>query len=107
MFGFAHWLRVVAPELNHAIVSVAVQDASLLCPIGAVTAEDARFPDEKEKEHIAQPAEQPPAEPGRDHAPKAGSEERQYDHEEMQGIPELIAAHQLPLQAAAFADRFR
>jgi hypothetical protein len=72
-----------------------------------VTAEHPRLPDEKEKQHITQPAKQPPAEPRRDHAPNAGDKERQDDDKEMQGIAEFIAAHQARAQRAALADAFR
>jgi hypothetical protein len=68
-----------------------------------MTAKDPRLPDEKEEEHVTQPAEQPPAKTCCKHAPNAGREKWQDNHKEMKSVPSFITTHQPRAQATTRA----
>lgn len=72
-----HGLAGVFEQLVYAVVGMAVQDDTILRPVGAVAAQDVGFPDEKEEQGKGQPQPQEVTKAGAYNAGHGGDGEGQ------------------------------
>jgi len=101
LFPPAHRTGFVFPDLEDAVIGVAVQNTPFFRPHGTMAAENTRFPDEQEG--VGKPEEEVAAIPGTNRSPNDGNRKRQEEHQKCQQVDRFITTHQFALDRTIFA----